>query len=114
MRCERGRVIWAHLPGWPSQVPLPALQYIPSRPLHGPPDGRLPGAAAQDGMREAGDIERGAPVTVTVLAQVEIVAGAVQSDRQQADAVPVVEPTVDERQLGRFGLDQHGGKRSPG
>ena len=43
----------------------------------------------------------------TVLPQVEIVAGAMQPDRQQADAVPVVEPLMDERQLGRFGLDQH-------
>jgi hypothetical protein len=28
-------------------------------------------------------------------------------------AALVFEPTVDERQLGRFGLDQHGGKRDP-
>ena len=64
-------------------------------------------------MSEAGDVERRAPVTVTVLPQVEIVAGAMQPDRQQADAAPVVEPTVDERQLGRFGLDEHGGERGP-
>jgi len=44
-------------------------------------------------------------VAVTVLPQVEIVAGAMQPDRQQADATPVVEPTVDERQLGRLSLD---------
>jgi hypothetical protein len=52
-------------------------------------------------------------VTVTVLPKVEIISGTVQPDRQQPDAAPVVEPTVDERQLGRFGLDQHGGKRRP-
>ena len=64
-------------------------------------------------MGEAGDVERRAPVTVTVLAQVEVVAGAMQPDRQQADAVPVVEPPMDERQLGRLGLDEHGGERGP-
>ena len=56
-------------------------------------------------MGEAGDVEGCAPVAVTVLPQVEIVAGAMQPDRQQADATPVVEPTVDERQLGRLSLD---------
>jgi hypothetical protein len=45
--------------------------------------------------------------------QIKIVADAMQSDRQQADAAPVVEPTVDERQLRRLGLDNHGGERSP-
>ena len=64
-------------------------------------------------MGDSGDVERRAPVTVTVLPEVEIVANAVQTDRQQADAVLVVEPAVDERQLGRFGLDEHGGKRRP-
>jgi hypothetical protein len=39
-------------------------------------------------MRDAGDVERGAPVTVTVLSQVEVVADAMQPDRQQADAAP--------------------------
>ena len=29
------------------------------------------------------------------------------ADRQQADAVPVVEPTVDERQLRRFSLNEN-------
>ena len=62
-------------------------------------------------MGDAGDIERRAPVAVTVLPQVEIVAGAMQPHRQQADAVPVVKPPVDKRQLGRLGLDEHGGER---
>ena len=60
-------------------------------------------------MGDSGDVERRAPVAVAVLAQVEIVAGAVQPGRQQADAVPVVEPSVDERQLRRLGLDQMAG-----
>ena len=64
-------------------------------------------------MGEAGDVEGGAPVTVSVLPQVEVVARAVQSDHQQADALPVVQPTVNERQLGRLGLDEHGGERRP-
>ena len=64
-------------------------------------------------MGEAGDVEGCAPVAVTVLPQVEIVAGAMQPDRQQADATPVVEPTVDERQLGRLSLDERGRERSP-
>jgi len=62
-------------------------------------------------MGDSGDVERRAPVTVTVLPEVEIVANAVQTDRQQANAVPVVEPPVDERQLGRLGLDQMAGGR---
>jgi hypothetical protein len=33
-----------------------------------------------------------------------------QPDRQQPDAAPVVESTVDERQLRRIGLDKHGGE----
>jgi len=60
-------------------------------------------------MGDSGDVERRAPVTVTVLPEVEIVANAVQTDRQRANAVPVVEPPVDERQLGRLGLDQMAG-----
>jgi hypothetical protein len=52
-------------------------------------------------------------VTVAVLPQIEIVAGAMQSNRQQADAAPVVEPAVDERQLGRVGLDERCGERCP-
>ena len=34
-----------------------------------------------------------------------------QPDREQADAVPVVEPPMDERQLERLSLDEHGGER---
>jgi hypothetical protein len=64
-------------------------------------------------MGDSGDVERRAPVAVAVLAQVEIVAGAVQPGRQQADAVPVVEPSVDERQLRRLGLDERGRERRP-
>jgi hypothetical protein len=33
-----------------------------------------------------------------------------QPDRQQANAMPVIEPTMDERQLGRIGLDENSGK----
>jgi hypothetical protein len=57
-------------------------------------------------VREAGHVERGPPVTVTVLPQVEIVAGAMEPDRQRADTAPAVEPTVDQRQLGRLSLDE--------
>jgi hypothetical protein len=49
-------------------------------------------------------------VTATVLAQVEFVADVMQPDRQQADVAPVVEPPVDERQLGRLGPDENSGK----
>ena len=45
-------------------------------------------------MRQASDIERGALVTVTVLTHVEIVAYAMQPDRQQAEAPPAIEPAV--------------------
>jgi hypothetical protein len=54
-------------------------------------------------MRDAGDVERRAPVTVAALPQIEIVADAMQPDCQQADAAPVIEPAMDERQLRRFG-----------
>ena len=64
-------------------------------------------------MADPGDVERRAPVTVTVLPKVEILAGAMQPDRQQADAVPVVEPPVDERQLRRLGVDEHGRECGP-
>jgi hypothetical protein len=64
-------------------------------------------------MGDPRDVERRAPVTVTVLTQVEIVADAMQPDRQQADAVPVVEPSMDQGQLGRLSLDKHGGERGP-
>ena len=64
-------------------------------------------------MSEAGDVEGGAPAAIAVLAQIEIVSDAMQPDRQHADAAPVVEPLVDERQLRRIGLDKHGGERSP-
>ena len=64
-------------------------------------------------MSEAGDVEGGAPAAIAVLAQIEIVSDAMQPDRQHADAAPVVEPLVDERQLRRIGLDNHGGGRSP-
>jgi hypothetical protein len=63
-------------------------------------------------MRQPTGVEVRAPVTVTVLPQVEIVASAVQPDCQQAHAPPVVEPPVDERQLGRLSLDEHGRERS--
>jgi hypothetical protein len=46
------------------------------------------------------------------VAQVEVVADAMQPGRQQADAAPVVEPAMDEGQLGCIGLDKHGGERS--
>jgi len=36
-----------------------------------------------------------------------------QPDRQQADSVPVVEPLVDERQLGSLGPDEHSRQRDP-
>jgi hypothetical protein len=57
-------------------------------------------------MGDSRDVERRAPVTVTVLPQVEIVAGAMQPDRQESDAVPIIEPAVDERDFGRRGLDE--------
>jgi hypothetical protein len=47
-------------------------------------------------MREAGHIERRASDRHRT-GLIEIVAGAMQSDRQQAVAAPVVEPLVDER-----------------
>src|SRR6185312_14544157 len=42
-----------------------------------------------------GPTERRAPVAVTVLPQVEVVTGAVQPGRQQADAAPAIEPAVE-------------------
>jgi hypothetical protein len=62
-------------------------------------------------MRDAGDVEGRTPVADSVLTQVEIVADAMQPDREQADAMPVVEPTVDKRELGRLRLDEYGGER---
>ena len=87
-----------------------------SRPI--PPAERharrsLPGAAADDRVSDAGDIERGAEGVVAVLGQVHVVADAMESFDQQANAAPVVEPTVDERELGRLGLDQHRSERGP-
>jgi hypothetical protein len=87
------------------------LQGIPARPLNGAPHCGLPCGAAEDAVSEAGDVEGGAPVTVTVLAQVEVVADSMQSDHQQADAAPVVEPAVGQCHLRRVGLDEHGGER---
>jgi hypothetical protein len=52
-------------------------------------------------MRDAGDVEGGAPVTVTVLAQVEIVAGAMQASDNRAHAGPGVSPRMEQPQLGR-------------
>ena len=72
---------------------------IPPRPLNGSPHRRLPCRAAKDAVREASHVERRAPVTVPVLPQVEIVADPMLPDRQQTDAVPVVEPPMDETQL---------------
>ena len=65
---------------------------IPPGSLDRSPHGRLPTRSAQNGVRESSHIEARPPMAVTVLAQVEIVAGAMQPDRQQADAAPVVEP----------------------
>jgi len=58
-------------------------------------------------MREAGDPERRPPVAVTILAQIEIVADAMESGRQETDTAPGVEPGVGQRQLGRIGPYQH-------
>ena len=89
---------------------LMVLQGIPARPLNSPPHRGLPCRAAENRMRDAGDVERRAPVTVTVLPQVEIVADSMQPDHQQANAMPVIEPMMDERQLGRLGLDENSRK----
>ena len=62
-------------------------------------------------MGEPHHVEGRAPVAVTVLPQVEIVTGAVQPGREQADAAPVVEPAVDERQLRCLTVDQDRGER---
>src|SRR4030095_14212432 len=46
---------------------LMVLQGIPARLLTGSPHRGLPCRAAENRMRDAGDVERRAPVTVTVL-----------------------------------------------
>jgi hypothetical protein len=89
---------------------LMVLQGIPARSLNGSPHRGLPCRAAENRLRDASDIKRRTPVTVTVLPQVEIVADAMQPDCQQADTVPAVKPAMDERQLRRISLDQHSSK----
>ena len=56
-------------------------------------------------MREPGDVERRAPVAVAVGRDLEIVPMALKACREQADARPVVEPTVQELKLGRAGRE---------
>jgi hypothetical protein len=56
-------------------------------------------------VREAGDVERRAPRVVAVLGQVQVVAGAVERVREDADAAPVVGPLMEQTKLRRARLD---------
>jgi len=63
-----------------------AHQGIPPRALDRSPHRRLPGAAAEDRVRQARDVERCPPVAITVLAEVEVVATAEQPHGEESDA----------------------------
>ena len=92
---------------------LGVLHRIPAGPLHGAPYRWLPTPSLQGccgrGRSRRTSRASGRPV----LAQVKVVTDAMQPDRQQADSVPVVEPLVDERQLGSLGPDEHSRQRDP-
>lgn len=52
-------------------------------------------------QRRAGGVERGAPVPVAVVCELQVSALAMQPDRDQPDVGPGAEPAVQELQLGR-------------
>jgi len=54
-------------------APWSTIQYLPRRPLHRPPRRRLPGAAADDGVRDPDREEVGAPVAAKVRGELQIV-----------------------------------------
>jgi len=60
-------------------------------------------------VRQSGDIERSAPVAITVLAQVEVMADAMEAHGEQPHAGPATQLAIDEGHLGRLGLEEHRG-----
>ena len=75
-----------------------------------PPRRRLPRRAAVNGVRDPAREEVRPPVARSVGGQLHVPALVRHARDHEAHAGPVGEPAVDERQLGRLNLDEHGGQ----